>query len=588
MKKRKLFPSPYFSANEADISPRQGSDTPSELAELAFLLSANHNDSSQEARKHALFANIHSKSIPFHTVERGDGFIVYGDPSDPTNPAKQIRYELDKETGKWRILPGPQANAIIPDAANNQLVCINGGEVNAYGTSGLFDVIPSPAPALNNHPSEAELKQQDNVLLQETAKRYEEKFGPHPVFIFEVTPENITAIETLHKVLNSITCAKQRGKFVGEFITQQKHRLLLDPMEMLPYTDVEGNWYAWKNGIGLRSTPGPTLQVVTPEATQGKSYAILTCHTNLEEVGLAGVQLLHLKADGTTTYVANTSYKNRQDVPQLSREVIRLPETMIQHHLACAKDSANAFLQGKSYTAPSASQVEAKPSPAPISPPAPAAKPVIGNFTARIANKNTPPALTLPGNMIVTGEDGTPFDLHCTFKQRVHTETLPNGEEKTYGCRNDEFDPYDATVYVLKKRGTAFNPDSAKDQTNAVILEVRENPHEIRIRSGTREARGGTPKGAVKATVTFTKEGKHFQATLTEKENGDEAITLDTSPTSPFKEGAFTGFMCVGGCCELYSPENQASMHNPSPQQQANLPQFANRVLYSQCVCPAL
>lgn len=479
-----------------------------------------------------LFQTIREKSVDFIVMSRSSEKVVYGDPSDPQNPEKQIEYRWNPQTNAWKIIPGPKVNALIPDEKNKQLVTINAGKAQYYGTGKTFEI---ETMTLNKSKHDSI----DSRLLQGSKQLINQKMGTHRLYTFSVPEGKQGDLQHYAQQFANERCERGRSTLLGDIIRTFQLNEHPEILETLCYTDKAGNWYVWKElcgdgKLGLKYKPDGTIDVLLPEKYTGGEHLVFLGHKDVGESGFAGGQLLYLKRDGSVGYAANSNY----ETPKLSDNVERISKQEMEQYLENARQSAKAFLEGRQFIAeivqPGIRTTERKEIVFPGD-----AKEVVGRVTARLEEqRTTKPTRGLPDNIKVTGLDGAPvFEMHCPpFKEP--------------GCLDEDFERYEATVYVLKKVGSKID----KDKSNALILEVRNNG-EVRLRSGTC---GDT---AVKAKISIQHKGKEFIAFL----HDDATQTYEKDAVdSPFRESANPTFMCVRGCCGHYTEDNKRLMENPA------------------------
>ena len=506
-----------------------------------------------------LFQTIREKSVDFIVMSRTSEKVVYGDPSDPENPEKQIEYRWNPQTNAWKIIPGPKANAIIPDERSNQLVTVNAGKAQSYGTGKAFEigtVTVNESEQVQRKSAFSERTEErgtaklpkdehesiDSRLRQGSKQLITQKMGAHRLYAFSVPEGKKGDLQHYAGQFANESCERGRSTLLGDIVRTFQSTEHPEVLETLCYTDKAGNWYVWKElgsdgKLGLKCKPDGTIDVLLPEKSTKGEHLVFLGHKDVGESGFAGGQLLYLKKDGSVGFAANSNY----ETPKFSRNVERISEHEMEQHLVNARQSAQAFLEGRQFIAevvqPGVRVTERK---EPVV--SRQTKEVVGSVTSRLEEQRTAkPKPGLPENIKVTGLDGAPvFEMHCPpFKEP--------------GCFDENFDQYEATVYVLKKVGSKID----KDKSNALILEVRDNG-EVRLRSGT------CGEKAVKAKISIQHQGKEFVALLDEND-GSAIQTYDKDASNtPFRESGHPTFMCVRGCCGHYTEDNKRLIENPA------------------------
>jgi hypothetical protein len=527
-----------------------------------------------------LFKTIKQKTTNFKEMSRSQNKIVYGDPSDPENPEKQIEYHWNAVTNSWKIIPGPKANAFIPDETHNQLITINAGKAESYGTGRFFEVGTQQAvqeAKEGRMPSVQDMTSLDDRIREANKKLISQKMGQHRLYAFAVPGNKEVDLSHFMSTFPSETCNSGRSILLGDILSSFKPGELPNALETLCYTDKSNNWYVWKS-IGkdgklcIRYNSNGTLDVLIPDKSFNNEHLVIIGHKNIGPGGFAGGQLLRVKKDGSVEFQRNSDYTT----PSFSGKAIRLSEQEITQHMGNARQAANAFLAGNEFVAEAAlatshakersksvadslvlESASSSPKKQPLARAAahkeslklqPRQK-AVALATSRLEEQRAAnPKLALPDNIKVTGLDGAPvFELHC-----------PPFREK--GCLDENGKPYEATVYFLKRTGS----DVKAHKSNGVIIEVREKPYEIRLRSGW-EVDDETHSVTAKVTVKHC--GKEYSATLGEDDDGYPTRSkIEEASDNPLKNPGKgkENFMCIRGCCGHYSENNKRLMENPA------------------------
>lgn len=529
-----------------------------------------------------LFQTIREKSVDFIVMSRTSEKVVYGDPYDPENPEKQIEYRWNAQTKAWKIIPGPKANAIIPDERSNQLVTVNAGKAQSYGTGKAFEIgtaVVNESEQVQRKsafserteergtakPPKDEHESIDSRLRQGSKQLITQKMGAHRLYAFSVPEGKKGDLQHYAGQFANESCERGRSTLLGDIVRTFQATEHPEVLETLCYTDKAGNWYVWKElgsdgKLGLKYKPDGTIDVLLPEKSTRGEHLVFLGHKDVGESGFAGGQLLYLKKDGSVGFAANSNY----ETPKFSRNVERISEQEMEQHIINARQSAQAFLEGRHFIAevvqPGVRITERK---EPVI--SRQRKEVVGSVTARLEEQRTvKPKPGLPENIKVTGLNGAPvFEMHCAFRQEVFkvdkVEEDPETKQKKIvqeeqGPIDTEGSRYAANVYVLKRVGS----DISKDRSNALIIEISDTG-EIRFRSGW------TGDNFVQAKITVNKNGKEYVAKVGTKDGWINHDFDEQSDGTPFRSSNDAGFMCVRGCLgSIYEETNKRIIENPA------------------------
>ncbi|MBL0319296.1 MAG: hypothetical protein IPP74_08420 [Alphaproteobacteria bacterium] len=524
-------------------------------------------------RVQQLFDELKSHTIEFILVSSTDDTFIY---RHPDHTDQQVTYRKNAN-GSWDIFPGPGVDCIIPDDTQRQLVIIQKGQPQFYGT-GPFPMVrvdptsirpapekrtrkpaeakahstnleaePTPSNTASNPFPEYNIKEVCTRVHKEALQRIETQFSPHFVAIYRIPTGSQDAFKTIIEKLRHTQCPKTFSMDMARAMSMltQQDAMLPPALGSLPHTKGQ-HWYSWfqadhGHAIGMELSQTKQLQLLVPQALSHEEYAVFSIHKN---DALSPGEVLYLGKGGNTQLVTKSCFP--EGTPQLSTDVRILDHEQEQTYLSASRAEVDSYIKNglpaihhRAYTQPKQSRLIQSPAPS-----------LQNNrdetFTGKIklSREKSASILGLPSNIKIS--PSSLYELRCAF----------NDEH----CWGSDFDETHATVYVLQKRGVAF---AEKELSGTLIIEVSGNPgdddYSIRIRCGYK-AEGIEKVSDVDATITVHHKGQEFRATVK-----DTNIIFDASATNtPYLKSCWSEIMCVEGCCGNYSETNQHEMLHPS------------------------
>lgn len=508
-----LPPSSYENRNLNEIVNR-----------LAILLQQPIANQSEEIK--LLFDQIIQNSTEFLIKERSENIIVYADPTDSSNPNKFITYIYDDI--KWQVIPGKDASAIIPNQNDNQLLFVNGNNVQVNGNkNGVFS---TDQLSINNY--QLSLFYELNKALEYSGVK------SNTMFLFTI-PSNKQMVfnelvysgskENPNRSFTKVSCDHTRSLLINELETKFSANMLCPMPYAIPYSDGDYQyfWYGSKEtpvGIRVRNS---RAEIILSDDYEGNPVAAMlkkgwkkgntvNGHHHPDQ-GYSGGAILSANNVNSTYHTSNPHPTTQHLVPEnpvLSNAPVRMTRHEIDTHLQ------KALLVNTQRHVPNISRlVKDKPQPR--------------AFTERVNH------LTLKTIPKVVSGNGIQLQLHCSFEAKA---------------KDADFNDHDATIYVFKYPGTVVTPnDNSHLIPGAVIVEVTKGGNVFLRASSTNNGICDDNNAAV--TI-------NGQTANINNIGGDLSISLPEG--SIFKDNGFhNSFMCFEGCCAHYGTENIAKMLNP-------------------------
>ena len=487
---------------------------------------------------------IYKKSTDFIIESQTDNQIIYSDPFDRKNPDKRIIYNFDAKTKKWKIIYGPDANAIIHDDKSDQIIFINSGKEKSRGEGNLEVDIDGTS---NEH-----LR---SLIAKKNIELIRCKLEGSALYAYNVPKDKENYAKYYLEYFSTKKCAKSRSSFIGQIMDRFAPSIYEFEPDSVLYQHSDGNCYSWlyntqnpDDKIGIEYRKDGSIGIIVPKESPSSNKLIVFGYKNEADKGFdAGGNLLYIRNDGSFSSKRNS--KAGHEHQEFLQKVKYISQGELESHLENARRAAGFSLQGKKFIADNILENSQ-------------------NNTNEEQYSNTTnsqdkevdinvTSLPSPKHIIVRSTNNAPtFELHCAFRQEVFTDD--KGEPS--GPTNEDFEYYNANIYIFKKVGTDIKDE---DMSKVIIVEESDNG-EIRFRSGY--SGSNENKNIIEANITVNKDGKKYTAEIVSENNNAKHDFSKSGEGHPFRDNLlFKEFMCIDGCLGgIYDNDNKMFINNPS------------------------
>lgn len=511
-----------------------------------------------------LFKTVEERSDKFLEVVNERGIIIYADPSAPGDASKQITYLWNAELKKWQVFPGDNANAIIPNERDGQLIEIKGGKAAIYGREeGAFAVANEAKVERANRAQSIDLTSAvlaTQASMQEGLSDELKLPGAdgNMLSVFEVEEHRKARLQELVTQFSTQMCDRTRGQLMSQMENSFRESSLSPLPFASPYED-GGYKYFWYevNGspVGLRVDRDKNIQVLLPEGYNGKELGVMLWKDWLEgtaadgrphpKTGFSGGSVLFIDSSGNAKIYHSAKNPNSEHlVPEhpVLKETVRLSVADVSAHLERAREAGRIHAISHAAAFPEREdEVSARVSALPAAHEREQAVTATqeGRFMRGVLQQRSTEEFVPQ----VKTPSGINFELRCVFDE-ANCQYEGNGDYQTYPAK----------VYVFTYPGTGIKEMRGGNFTipQGVIVEVSKEG-EARVRVAY------TPSGNESTIHSADIRFRGYVAKVTNI--GAENPSVEFPEESMFRENGERGmFMCANGCSGHYSEANRSLM----------------------------